>query len=75
MTAAPIKRRKRTTELSARERMVLSLIAKGFTAREIGERLDIAAKTAECHACNIYRKLNITRKAEAVLEAVHLGLA
>lgn len=75
MTGTKLKRRMPSAELSERERSVLSLIAKGFTAREIGERLDIAKKTAESHTQHIYRKLDVTRRAEAVVEAVHMGLA
>jgi DNA-binding NarL/FixJ family response regulator len=65
----------RTTKLSAREIEVLTLIAKGFTGREIGLRLGLAQKTVESHTLHIYQKLNVNRRAEAAVEAVRRGYA
>lgn len=70
-----LKTRMETIELSAQEKVVLSLIAKGFTAKEIAKRLGIVPKTAESHTYNIYCKINVNRRAEAAIEAVRMGLA
>ena len=42
--------------LTRRELEVLQLLARGYTYREIGERLFISVKTVETHASNILRK-------------------
>lgn len=61
-------------QLTAREREVLVLVAKGCRLPELAERLQISRHTASDHLKNIYRKLNINSRAEAALEAARLGL-
>ncbi len=62
------------SELSAREREVLGLLAQGVRIAEIGEALDISRHTVGDHVKNIYRKLNIRSRAEAALLARGMGL-
>ncbi|MBN2466654.1 MAG: response regulator transcription factor [Deltaproteobacteria bacterium] len=45
--------------LSGREREVLRLIAEGYTAHEIADRLCISTKTVESHKYNMFEKLNV----------------
>ncbi len=59
--------------LTAREQEVLVLIAKGVTLAEVAQALSISPHTAGDHVKNIYRKLNISSRAEATLEAARLG--
>jgi DNA-binding CsgD family transcriptional regulator/tetratricopeptide (TPR) repeat protein len=54
------------TELTARERQVLELLAQGLSNRQIGERLYISSKTASVHVSAILRKLGATTRTEAV---------
>jgi len=61
-------------ELTAREREVLDLIAKGFSFPEIAELLAISAHTVTTHVRHIYGKLEVRSKSEAVYEAVNRGL-
>jgi two-component system, NarL family, response regulator NreC len=49
--------------LSARERDVLQLLARGHTNREVAKRLHISVRTAEWHRASIQRKLNIRSRA------------
>lgn len=63
-----------STELTAREREVLRLLAGGLSNRVIGERLFISETTAKFHVGNVLRKLGVTRRAEAVYEASKAGL-
>jgi DNA-binding NarL/FixJ family response regulator len=60
--------------LSAREREVLQLVARGHSYREIGERLFISAKTVENHTRNILQKLRLSRKQELMRYALDHGI-
>jgi len=61
-------------ELSAREREVLGLLAQGIRIADIAAQLAISRHTVGDHVKNIYRKLNISSRAEAALHARSLGL-
>jgi len=50
--------------LTAREREVLQLIARGYTYRETGEALFISVKTVETHVGSVLRKLQLTNRNE-----------
>jgi DNA-binding NarL/FixJ family response regulator len=63
-----------TKQLTAREREVLSLLARGLSNRDIGAQLYISETTAKFHVGNILRKLGVSRRAEAVYEASKLGV-
>lgn len=60
--------------LSTREREVLGLLAQGVRIAEIGTALGISRHTVGDHVKNLYRKLNISSRAEAALQARQLGL-
>lgn len=60
--------------LSAREMEVLKLLAKGIRITDIALELRISHHTVGDHVKNIYRKLNISSRAEAALKAKDLGL-
>jgi LuxR family maltose regulon positive regulatory protein len=59
--------------LSERELEVLHLIADGLSNREIAARLVLAVTTVKKHASNIYRKLGVGSRTEAVARARDLG--
>jgi DNA-binding NarL/FixJ family response regulator len=61
-------------QLTDRELEVLRLLATGLSNHAIGERLFISATTAKFHVSNIMRKLEVTRRAEAVYAASKRGL-
>jgi two-component system, NarL family, response regulator DevR len=48
-------------------------VARGLSNREIGQALLIAETTAKFHVTNILRKLEVTRRSEAVYVAGQLG--
>lgn len=54
--------------LSARERQVLDLLALGLAYKQIGVRLGIAEDTVRVHIRNLYAKLQVSSRAEAVLK-------
>ena len=60
--------------LSDRELEVLRLIAQGLSNREISERLFLAVITVKGHNRNIFRKLQVRRRTEAIARARELGL-
>jgi RNA polymerase sigma factor (sigma-70 family) len=62
------------TELTAREREVLQLLAEGLTAKEIAKRLDISAYTVDAHRSRLMRKLQISSIGELVRFAMRNGL-
>ncbi len=61
-------------ELTDREREVLVLIAKGLTNRAIAERLMLSEKTVRNHVSNIFAKLQVADRAEAISRAREAGL-
>ena len=60
--------------LSAREREILRLVAVGHTSSEIGVRLSISAQTVNSHIKNVYRKLQVRSRAQAVTLASTYGI-
>ena len=61
-------------QLTERESEVLLRVAKGFTLPEIGVQLNLSRHTIADYVKQIYRKLNVSSRAEAALEAQRLGL-
>ena len=60
--------------LTAREKEVLGLIAKGFSTPKVADLLGISNNTAAGYVKSIYAKLNISSRAEAAMEASRRGL-
>ncbi|MGI9333113.1 MAG: response regulator [Gammaproteobacteria bacterium] len=60
--------------LSAREHEVLELVARGLTYAEIAALLAISVHTVTAHVQNIYGKMQVRSRSEAVFEAVQLGI-
>jgi DNA-binding NarL/FixJ family response regulator len=57
---------KRGPSLSAREEEVLDLLARGLPNAEIAASLNVSENTVRFHLKNIYEKLNVTNRTEAV---------
>ena len=60
--------------LSERELEVLQLFADGLSNQEIAERLIISLGTVKAHSSNIYRKLDVRNRAQAVIAAREMNL-
>jgi DNA-binding NarL/FixJ family response regulator len=60
--------------LSERELQVLALTARGHTNKAIAVQLSISDRTVQNHLANIFGKLQVESRTEAVMKAVSLGL-
>jgi DNA-binding NarL/FixJ family response regulator len=60
--------------LTPREREVLVQLTRGISIVDIGEVMSISRHTVSDHVKNIYRKLNISSRAEATMQARNMGL-
>ncbi|WP_432731841.1 LuxR C-terminal-related transcriptional regulator [Variovorax sp. W6] len=64
----------RETTLTARECEILRFVARGHVTEEIGTRLGISGQTVNAHIKNIYKKLHVHSRAQAVSYAAYSGL-
>jgi DNA-binding NarL/FixJ family response regulator len=62
------------SDLSAREREVLSLLANGKSNKDIASLLGITEATVKCHVSAILLRLNVSDRTEAVVTALQRGL-
>ncbi|MDP2035550.1 MAG: response regulator transcription factor [Polaromonas sp.] len=72
--AQPAERAEEQAQLSSREKQVLELITKGFTADEIARLMQVSVHTVQTYVRRIYVKLKVSSKAEAIYEARNQGL-
>ena len=61
--------------LSTRERQVLSLMAEGLSNTDIAERLNISEKTVRNHSSNLFDKLGVWSRAQAIVFARDHGFS
>jgi LuxR family maltose regulon positive regulatory protein len=60
--------------LTEREIEVLELVAEGLTNREVAQRLFLSVSTVKVHTYNIYSKLDVHNRTQAVAKARVLGI-
>jgi DNA-binding NarL/FixJ family response regulator len=61
-------------ELSGREVEILCLMAEGAANKEISAKLNIAQSTVKTHITNIFQKLGVNDRTEAVTQALKKGI-
>jgi DNA-binding NarL/FixJ family response regulator len=61
--------------LSQREKEILRLMVDAFNAKAISEKLSISYETVRTHIKNIYKKLHVTSRNEAIMKAIQQGLS
>jgi DNA-binding NarL/FixJ family response regulator len=61
-------------QLTERERVILGLIADGLENAEIARELGLSIKTVRNHASNIFAKLQVAHRAQAIIMAREAGL-
>ncbi len=62
------------SQLTPRQLDVLKLLARGMTNKEIARELGVKEVTVAVHLGGIFRKLNVSRRTEAVTQSVKLGM-
>jgi DNA-binding NarL/FixJ family response regulator len=72
--ARRIAAREKHQPLTPREQQVLALLAEGLTYEEIGDRLDIAKRTARAHVVALQEKLDAANNAQVVARGYERGL-
>lgn len=63
------------SSLSEREQEVLDLLCEGYSYKCIAERLFVSTNTVRFHLKNIYKKLQVNSRHEAVMKATRMGVA
>lgn len=71
--AARLDERQYGAHLTRREEEILELLGKGLRTREMGEVLGVSEETVKTHLKNLFRKLKVSDRAEAVREAMRRG--
>lgn len=61
-------------KLSPREEQVLKMVGDGYSSAQIGLKLGIAGQTVNTHIKNIFRKLKVRTRAQAIFTAYECGL-
>lgn len=61
--------------LTPREKEVLCILTTGCANKEIAQALFISEKTVKSHLNSIFKKLNVTRRLQAILQAINQGLS
>ena len=72
-TATVVDRAAPAEELTARELEVLRLLAQGLNNSAIAEMLSISDRTVQAHLTNIFAKMHVTSRLEAVLAGIRRG--
>jgi two-component system, NarL family, response regulator LiaR len=71
---APNKAQQQTLGITARELEILTLIARGFSNREIATQLFVSENTVKTHCARAFDKLGAARRTQAVQRGKELGL-
>ena len=72
--AAPVRAPAQPDTMTEREREILLVLSRGYTYAEAARLLGIAPSTVQSHVKNIYSKLAVRSKTEAIFEARQMGL-
>jgi DNA-binding NarL/FixJ family response regulator len=67
-------RRAATDELTAREREVLALVARGLPNKLIARELEISEKTVKAHLTSVFQRIGVTDRTQAALWATRHGI-
>ena len=65
---------KEIKDLTSREYEIYLLVTKGLSNKEISERLEVSDQTVKTHLRNIFKKLNVSSRTQAILVGIKKGL-
>ncbi len=71
---APVEEHKASEILSERESEVLRLVALGMSNKEVAEELFLSQRTVKAHLTNVFNKLNVASRSEAIVKGLQWGL-
>jgi len=71
---APVEEHKPSDILSERESEVLRLVTLGMSNKDIAEKLFLSERTIKAHLTNIFNKLNVASRSEAIVKGLQWGL-
>ena len=71
---APVEEHKTSEILSERESEVLRLVALGMSNKEVAEELFLSQRTVKAHLTNVFNKLNVASRSEAIVKGLQWGL-
>ena len=60
--------------LTVREREIMSLVAEGDSNKKIAEKLFLSELTVKTHLKNIFKKMNVSNRTQAILTAINKGM-
>jgi NarL family two-component system response regulator LiaR len=69
----PLQNKTRENELSEREIEILKLAARGMSNQNIATLLYLSRRTIQAHLANIFRKMDVGSRTEAVIQALRIG--
>ena len=73
-TVTAVKENKAQGLLSERESEVLRLVALGMSNKEVAEELFLSQRTVKAHLTNVFNKLNVASRSEAIVKGLQWGL-
>jgi len=73
-TIVPTGEHKASDLLSKRESEILNLVTSGMSNKEIAEKLFLSQRTIKAHLTNIFNKLNVASRSEAIVKGLQWGL-
>jgi len=73
-TTAPVGEHKASELLTERESEILKLVTSGMSNKEIAEKLFLSQRTVKAHLTNIFNKLNVASRSEAIVKGLQWGL-
>lgn len=69
-----VEQKKLVEPLTPREREMLRLVASGMSNKEIADKLCLSLRTVKAHLSNIFNKMNVASRSEALVTALKLGI-
>jgi len=73
-TMTPAREHKASDLLTERESEILNLVTSGMSNKEIAEKLFLSQRTVKAHLTNIFNKLNVASRSEAIVKGLQWGL-